>query len=241
MENQELYLAEQFALHTNKHFFLTGKAGTGKTTLLKKIAEKTKKNFAIVAPTGVAAINAGGVTIHSMFGLPITLLIPSDDDVDVNLATNKRMLIHNFRFSNDKRRMLDELELLIIDEVSMVRCDILDAIDFTLRVLRKKQKPFGGVQVILIGDLHQLPPVIRDREWEILKKYYESPYFFSSHVWKTMQASHISLEKIYRQQDEVFVRILNNIRHKKLVQADIDELEKDTIQLSTRLTKATCC
>src|ERR1051325_3646333 len=152
MENPQLHLAEQFVLHTAKHIFLTGKAGTGKTTLLKKIAERTTKNFVIVAPTGVAAINAGGVTIHSMFHLPITSFIPTSDYADMNLITNRRLLLNHLKFRKEKLRVLRELELLIIDEASMVRGDILDAVDFVMRTLRRNQLPFGGVQVILIGD-----------------------------------------------------------------------------------------
>ncbi|MEO8148354.1 MAG: helix-turn-helix domain-containing protein [Bacteroidia bacterium] len=224
--NPELNLAEQFALRTNQSFFLTGKAGTGKTTLLKKIAEKTFKNYVIVAPTGVAAINAGGVTIHSMFQLPITGFIPSNDFVDVNIITNQKMLAANSRLGKDRRRLLYELELLIIDEVSMVRSDILDAIDFTLRMVRKNQEPFGGVQVMLIGDMHQLPPVIKDHEWEILSRYYKSQFFFDSHAWQKVNAAHIELIKIYRQQDETFVNLLNNIRGKSITASDYEHLEK---------------
>src|SRR6185295_18867669 len=202
------------------------KAGSGKTTLLKKIAEKTSKNFVIVAPTGVAAINAGGVTIHSMFHLPITSFIPSDDYVDMNLVTNRRHLLSHMRFSTEKRRVIEEMELLIIDEVSMVRCDILDAIDFVMRTIRKNRNPFGGTQVMLIGDMHQLPPVVKDNEWEILKRYYQSPYFFDSQVWQKLDAVQIELQKIYRQQDEVFLNILNNIRNKQMEQEDFEHLEK---------------
>src|SRR2546423_814377 len=190
------------------HIFLTGKAGTGKTTLLKKIAEKTAKNFVIVAPTGVAAINAGGVTIHSMFNLPLTAFVPTYDFVDMNIASNKKLLASHFRFSNDKRKVIEELELLIIDEVSMVRCDILDAVDFVLQTIRRNKNPFGGVQVMLIGDMHQLPPVVKEHEWNILEKYYASPYFFDSHVYQNLDAVHIELQKIYRQQDELFLNIL---------------------------------
>mgnify|MGYP003330363595 FL=1 len=169
MENPAVALAEQFALYTNKHFFLTGKAGSGKTTLLKKIARQTTKNFVIVAPTGVAAINAGGVTMHSQFNLPLTSFIPSSDWVDLNLVTNRRALMEHMNFRKDKRKVIQEMELLIVDEVSMVRADILDAVDFVMRTVRRNSKPFGGVQLMLIGDMHQLPPVVKDNEWAILK------------------------------------------------------------------------
>ena len=226
MENHEFQLAEQFALHTDQHIFLTGKAGTGKTTLLKHIAEKTNKNYVVVAPTGVAAINAGGVTIHSMFRLPITAFVPSDEFVDMNLATNRRLLISRLRFDKQKRRVIEELEMLIIDEVSMVRCDVLDAVDYVMQVVRRNRNPFGGVQVMLIGDMHQLPPVVRDNEWNIVSKYYASPYFFDSQVYQKLDAAEIELKKIYRQQDQIFLNILNNIRNRDMQQEDYEHLEK---------------
>ncbi len=224
--NPELELAEQFALYTSKHFFLTGKAGTGKTTLLKNIARKTTKNFVIVAPTGVAAINAGGVTIHSQFNLPLTSFIPSSEWTDLNIVTNRRALIEHMNFRKEKRKVIQEMELLIIDEVSMVRADILDAVDFVMRTVRRNQEPFGGVQVTLIGDMHQLPPVVKDNEWNILKNYYSSPYFFDSVVWKQLDAAEIELKQIYRQSDERFLRLLNNIRHQQLDEDDYEELKK---------------
>ncbi len=219
-------LALSFALETDQPIFLTGKAGSGKTTLLQEIAYKTTKNFVIAAPTGVAAINAGGVTLHSIFHLPLTCLIPSNDYVDANVAANRGLLVSHLRFSKEKKKVLEELELLIIDEVSMVRADILDGVDFALQFVRKNKKPFGGVQVLLIGDMHQLPPVTRDHEWELLKSYYKSPYFFDSFVWQQLDAVQIELKKIYRQQDERFVSILNNIRDKQLEESDYEQLEK---------------
>ncbi len=226
MENYEFELAEQFALQTNKHFFLTGKAGSGKTTLLKKIAKQTTKNFVVVAPTGVAAINAGGVTIHSQFNLPLTSFIPNSDSVNLNLVTNRRALMEHMQFRKDKRKVIQEMELLIVDEISMVRADILDAIDFVMRKVRRREKPFGGVQVMLIGDMHQLPPVVKEPEWQILKNYYASPYFFDSLVWKQLDAAEIELKKIYRQSDARFLRLLNNIRHQELDEDDYEELKK---------------
>jgi len=226
MENYEFELAEQFALQTNKHFFLTGKAGSGKTTLLRKIAKQTTKNFVVVAPTGVAAINAGGVTIHSQFNLPLTSFIPTSDAVNLNLVTNRRALLDHMQFRKEKRKVIQEMELLIVDEISMVRADILDAIDFVMRKVRRREKPFGGVQVMLIGDMHQLPPVVKEPEWQILKNYYASPYFFDSLVWKQLDAAEIELKKIYRQSDARFLRLLNNIRHKELDEDDYEELKK---------------
>jgi ATP-dependent DNA helicase PIF1 len=222
----EFSLAEQFALQTDQHIFLTGKAGSGKTTLLKNIAARTSKNYIVVAPTGVAAINSGGVTIHSMFHFPFTALIPSDNAIDANMATNRRLLISHLRFNREKKKVLQELELLIIDEVSMVRADILDGIDFALQFVRRNRSPFGGIQVMLIGDMHQLPPVVRDHEWEILKNYYTSPYFFDALVWKNLNAVQIELKKVFRQQDEKFLGILNNIRDKEMQQEDYEQLEK---------------
>ncbi len=223
----EFELAEQFALYTHRHFFLTGKAGTGKTTLLKHIAQRTTKNFVVVAPTGVAAINAGGVTIHSMFGLPLTAFAPTNDFVDLNIATNRRRLLdEHMKYRKDKLKVLQEMDMLIIDEVSMVRADILDAIDFVLRTVRRNQQPFGDVQVMLIGDMHQLPPVIKDEEWKILSKYYTGPYFFNSLVWQQIEAAEIELKKIYRQSDRNFLSLLNNIRHQQMDEYDYEKLKE---------------
>ncbi|MFM2306667.1 MAG: hypothetical protein RLZZ367_1336, partial [Bacteroidota bacterium] len=223
----EFELAEQFALYTHRHFFLTGKAGTGKTTLLKHIAQRTTKNFVVVAPTGVAAINAGGVTIHSMFGLPLTAFAPTNDFVDLNVATNRRRLLdEHMKYRKDKLKVLQEMDMLIIDEVSMVRADILDAIDFVLRTVRRNQQPFGDVQVMLIGDMHQLPPVIKDEEWKILSKYYTGPYFFNSLVWLQIEAAEIELKKIYRQSDRNFLSLLNNIRHQQMDEYDYEKLKE---------------
>lgn len=221
LSNPEFELAEQFALHTRKHCFITGKAGTGKTTLLKRVVERTRKNVVVVAPTGVAAINAGGVTIHSMFGLPLTCFVPSDDFVDLNLATNRlRLQQDHVHYRKDKLRVLRELDTLIIDEVSMVRSDLLDAVDFALRTVRRSDRPFGDVQVLLFGDMHQLPPVVRQPEWSILQAYYRSPYFFDSHVWPQLNASEIELKTIYRQSDERFLKLLNHIRERKMDEDD---------------------
>lgn len=227
MTNAEFDLAEQFALYTRKHCFITGKAGTGKTTLLKRIVELTQKNVAVVAPTGVAAINAGGVTIHSMFGLPLTCFVPGNDYVDLNLATNRRRLMHeHLHFRRNKLRVLRELDTLIIDEVSMVRCDILDAMDFIMRTVRRCDRPFGDVQVLLFGDMHQLPPVVKEAEWEILKPSYRSPYFFDSLVWPQLQAAEIELQTIYRQSDARFLTLLSHIRNRKMDQDDYDRLRE---------------
>lgn len=245
--NIERELAEQFILYTNRSIFLTGRAGTGKTTLLQEILKKTNKKTIVVAPTGVAAINAGGMTIHSMFQLPTKSFIPSNDVTNRDLFINRMELVSVQKIRKERIRLLQELELLVIDEISMVRADLLDAIDFTLRRIRKNQSPFGGVQLLVIGDLFQLSPVVRDFIWPTLNRYYKTPFFFSSIAWKHSQALTIELKKIYRQEDEVFISILNNIRNGVKNQADIDRLNEnfnhrskanETITLTTHNRKA---
>jgi tRNA A37 threonylcarbamoyladenosine biosynthesis protein TsaE len=216
MSNPEFELAEQFALHTRKHCFVTGRAGTGKTSLLRKLVQSAQKNIVVVAPTGIAAVNAGGVTLHSMFGLPLTCFVPSDDPVNPGIATNRRLLTENLRLRAEKVRVLRELDLLIIDEISMARCDTLDAIDFTLRKVRGVPQPFGDVQVVFIGDIHQLPPVAREAEWAVLRHYYRSPYFFDALVWPKLDAARIELQTVYRQRDARFLSLLEHIRHRRL-------------------------
>ncbi len=217
--------AFKYINQTNKSVFLTGKAGTGKTTFLKELISHTPKNAIIVAPTGIAAINAGGVTIHSQFGVPFGAYIPDSsyklDNYSVKINTPNTLIKHLY-FRESKRKIIQELELLIIDEVSMLRADLLDVIDFVLRTIRKRRsQPFGGVQVLFIGDLMQLPPVVKDDEWDILKHYYKSPFFFEAQVLKNNQPVYIELEKIYRQKDHRFIDLLNHIRHNQLNQDDI--------------------
>ena len=198
--NKEIELAWQFVEHTNTSIFLTGKAGTGKTTFLKRIVENTSKCKVVVAPTGVAAINAGGVTIHSFFQLPLSPFIPN------TIIKNK------FDFSNDKRKIIRSLDLLIIDEISMVRSDLLDAIDSVLRRFRDHTKPFGGVQLLMIGDLQQLTPVVTNEEAAMLEAYYDTPYFFGSKALRQISYVTIELNKVYRQQNAEFLTLLNHIR-----------------------------
>lgn len=227
MRNVELELAEQYVLYTRKHCFVTGKAGTGKTTLLRRLVKATKKRLIVVAPTGVAAVNAGGVTIHSMFGLPLTCFVPTDDAVDPLIATSRdRLLGEHLRMRKEKRDVLRQLDLLVIDEVSMVRCDVLDAVDTVLRSVRDNPQPFGDVQVLLIGDVHQLPPVAREREWSILARYYRSPFFFDSLIWPQLDAVRIELQAVYRQSDARFLSLLNNIRHRTPDEADLQLLRE---------------
>jgi len=225
--NPALDLAEQFVLHTRQSLFLTGRAGTGKTTFLRNILKKTTKNHVVVAPTGVAAINAGGVTIHSMFQLPLTAFVPDSAFVDLNIATNRHGLAKHTRYNKDKRKLLRELELLIIDEISMVRCDMLDAIDFLLRRTRGIDQPFGGVQVLVVGDLFQLAPVVKDHVWQVLQPYYTHPYFYDAHAWKQATAVTIELTHIYRQNEQEFVDILNRVRNNTLIPADLQRLHQN--------------
>ncbi|MGV1012817.1 MAG: helix-turn-helix domain-containing protein [Flavobacterium sp.] len=220
----------QFINQTNKSVFLTGKAGTGKTTLLKEIIRSTHKNTVVVAPTGIAALNAGGVTIHSMFQLPFGGFIPANN-VEAHFSDSlkfetKDTLRRHFRMSALKRHVIQNMELLIIDEVSMLRSDLMDAIDFMLQSVRKKRTPFGGVQVLFIGDLLQLPPVIRDEEWRTLRQYYKGKFFFHSHVIQNNPPLYIELSKIFRQSDETFIELLNNLRNNKITTENLSFLNQ---------------
>ena len=199
-ENHELRTAWDFVENTGKSIFLTGKAGTGKTTFLKTIVDKSRKRPIVVAPTGVAAINAGGVTIHSFFQLPFTPYVPG------------AKLESKFDFGREKRKIIASIDLLIIDEISMVRADLLDAIDTVLRRFRDRHQPFGGVQLLMIGDLAQLTPVVTAEDEQILKPYYDTPYFFGSKALQQIDYVTIQLDHVYRQQDMSFINILNQIR-----------------------------
>lgn len=202
--NRELNLAHTVVEQTGANLFLTGKAGTGKTTFLRRLAETSKKRLVVLAPTGVAAINARGTTIHSLFQFPFTPFAPGH-----GFFTKEKPF---FRFSKYKIRLLKSLDLLVIDEISMVRPDLLDAIDDALRRIREDERPFGGVQLLLIGDLRQLAPVVRDDEWSMISQYYPSPYFFESHALRRAGFITIELLTIYRQNDRRFVEILNAVR-----------------------------
>ena len=216
--NHNFELAADLILNTNRSVFLTGKAGTGKTTFLKYIKEHCSKNTAIVAPTGVAAINAGGTTIHSFFQLPFTPFLPENQRFELNnTGFDKHSLMSRIKLNAERRKLIGQLELLIIDEISMVRCDILDAIDTVLKIIRNRpSEPFGGIQMLLIGDIFQLSPVVSDSEWAILAQCYKSRYFFDSLVWESQPPAIIELTKIYRQSDALFIDVLNQIRHNQL-------------------------
>lgn len=219
--NESLF---NLAEHTNRSMFLTGKAGTGKTTFLNEFVLKTKKKHIVVAPTGIAAINAGGVTIHSMFGLPPRTFLPTTERIDGNLAMNIADLMHHFKYRKDKLKLLREIEIIIIDEVSMLRADVLDMMDFSLRHVRRNQQKFGGVQMLFIGDLYQLPPVVRDEY--LLNQYYNSPFFFESLALKELPLITIELTTVYRQKDEKFLDILNEIRDGEIGDIDFETLNE---------------
>ena len=200
IENKELKAAWDFVEKTGRSVFLTGKAGTGKTTFLREVVESSSKRVVVVAPTGIAAINAGGVTIHSFFQLPLHPYIPG-----VKVESK-------FAFSKEKRSIIRTIDVLIIDEISMVRSDLLDAVDSVLRRFRDRNRPFGGVQLLMIGDLQQLTPVVTDEEAQLLSNYYATPYFFGSHALGKIDYVTIELKQVYRQQDEQFISILNAVR-----------------------------
>ncbi len=215
-ENKLFDLASRLVMHSSQHLFLTGKAGTGKTTFLQYIRRNSRKKMVVVAPTGVAAINAGGVTAHTFFQLPMGAFVPGIDlpESGQHLFHNKQTFLGNLRLAESKRKLMEELELLVIDEVSMLRADMLDAIDAVLRQVRRKPRTaFGGLQVLLIGDLFQLPPVVHEQEWHFLNQYYASPYFFDAQVFKECQLQQIELQQIYRQKETRFIDILNKVRH----------------------------
>ncbi len=218
--NTMFQLALDLVNQSTRNIFLTGKAGTGKTTFLRYIREHCSKQMAVVAPTGVAAINAGGVTIHSFFQLPFSPFIPDDNGTiasDNEEVTHTASLLNRLRMNKEKLRVLEELELLVIDEISMVRCDTLDAIATVLRFVRKRPlQRFGGVQVLFIGDMFQLPPVTRDEIWQWLSAYYRSPYFFDSRVLQEELPVYIEFNKVYRQSEEHFINLLNQVRNNEL-------------------------
>lgn len=225
--NERFNTAVAFVNQTNRNIFLTGKAGTGKTTFLKYIKQNCYKNMVVLASTGVAAINAGGVTIHSFFQLPFGMYVPENNTYwqnGDNGTFNRSHLLSKLRFNRTKLGLIRELELLIIDEVSMVRADLMDAIDDLLRIVRRRDEPFGGVQMVFIGDLFQLPPVLRQEEEQTLYENYKSPFFFDARVLAENPLTVIELNKIYRQNDEEFIDLLNKVRNNQCKEDDIEFL-----------------
>jgi guanylate kinase len=220
-QNEQLKIATEFIQFTNKNIFLTGKAGTGKTTFLHNLRKITPKRMVVVAPTGVAAINAGGVTIHSFFQLSFAPAIPESIQPRSSQSQTEG---YKRKFSREKINLIKCIDLLVIDEISMVRADVLDSIDEVLRKYRNRSKPFGGVQLLMIGDLHQLSPVIKETEWNILKNYYNSIYFFDSLALKNSNSVSIELKEIFRQSDEHFIALLNKVRDNKIDQETVDEI-----------------
>ena len=216
--NPELQLADEFVRDTGCNIYLTGKAGTGKTTFLHNLKKKSPKRMIVTAPTGVAAINAGGVTLHSFFQMPFGPFVPGSE-------TTAR-----HRFGKEKINIIKSLDLLVIDEISMVRADLLDGVDAVLRRYRRSSLPFGGVQLLLIGDLHQLSPVVKDADRRILEQYYDSPYFFSSNSLRQTELITIELQHIYRQEDDDFISLLNRVRDNNLDQATLSSLNARHIQ-----------
>jgi len=226
--NPQLQLAYDFVEYTNKNIFLTGKAGTGKTTFLLDLKERSPKRMIVVAPTGVAAINAGGVTIHSFFQLPFGPHIPSALTTGTGSSTPQKPVNQTsmFRFSQEKINIIKSLDLLVIDEISMVRADLLDGIDEVLRKYKDRYKPFGGVQLLMIGDLQQLAPIVKEEEWGILREYYDTMFFFGSRALQRTQHISIELKHIYRQSDLTFIEILNKVRENHIDTDTLDQLNK---------------
>ena len=218
LDNKEWQDALQIINYTRRSLFLTGKAGTGKSTFLRYISKNTKKKHVILAPTGIAAINAGGSTLHSFFKLPFHPLLPNDTQYDW------RNLKKTLKYTGAQRKLIREVELIIIDEISMVRADIIDFIDKVLRAYTRNPEPFGGKQLLLVGDIYQLEPVLKDEDRQLLQPFYPSPYFFNAKVWQMMTIVSIELRKVYRQTDDSFIAILDRIRNNTATQADLSAL-----------------
>lgn len=236
LDNKEWQDALQIINYTRRSLFLTGKAGTGKSTFLRYVADHTKKKHVILAPTGIAAINAGGSTLHSFFRLPFHPLLPNDS------RYSWRHIKETLKYTGAQRKLIREVELIIIDEISMVRADIIDFIDKILRVYTRNPEPFGGKQLLLVGDIYQLEPVLKDEDRQLLQPYYPSSYFFNAKVWQQMPIVSIELRKVYRQSDERFIAILDRIRNNTSTPADLYALNSrvaaDTSQKGMSITLA---
>lgn len=218
LDNKEWQDAIQIVNFTRRSLFLTGKAGTGKSTFLRYIAKNTKKKHVILAPTGIAAINAGGSTLHSFFRLPFHPLLPNDIQYD------RRHIRDTLKYTSAQRKLLREVELIIIDEISMVRADIIDFIDKVLRIFTRNEEPFGGKQLLLVGDIFQLEPVLKEEDRQLLSPFYQSAYFFNAKVWQKMPLVSIELKKVYRQKDDHFIGILDRIRQNSATATDLQQL-----------------
>lgn len=218
LDNKEWQDAIQIVNFTRRSLFLTGKAGTGKSTFLRYIAKNTKKKHVILAPTGIAAINAGGSTLHSFFRLPFHPLLPNDIQYD------RRHIRDTLKYTSAQRKLLREVELIIIDEISMVRADIIDFIDKVLRIFTRNEEPFGGKQLLLVGDIFQLEPVLKEEDRQLLSPFYQSAYFFNAKVWQKMPLVSIELKKVYRQKDDHFIGILDRIRQNSATAIDLQQL-----------------
>ncbi len=236
LDNKEWQDALQIINYTRRSLFLTGKAGTGKSTFLRYVADHTKKKHVILAPTGIAAINAGGSTLHSFFRLPFYPLLPNDS------RYSWRHIKETLKYTGAQRKLIREVELIIIDEISMVRADIIDFIDKVLRVYTRTPEPFGGKQLLLVGDIYQLEPVLKDEDRQLLQPFYPSSYFFNAKVWQQMPIVSIELRKVYRQSDERFIAILDRIRNNTSTPADLyalnSRVDADTSQKGMSITLA---
>ena len=218
-DNAEMQQALQIIQFTRRSLFLTGKAGTGKSTFMRNLAATTKKKHIVLAPTGIAAINAGGSTLHSFFKLPFHPLLPNDS------RYTPRNIRDTLKYNSEKCKLLREVELIIIDEISMVRADIIDFIDKVLRIYnRNMREPFGGKQLLLVGDIYQLEPVIKEEERQLLRPFYPSNFFFDARVFREMQLVSVELRKVYRQKDPLFIELLDHIRTSRVTTADLSLL-----------------
>ena len=233
LDNKEWQDALQIINYTRRSLFLTGKAGTGKSTFLRYVSKNTKKKHVILAPTGIAAINAGGSTLHSFFKLPFHPLLPND--VQYSWKNLKKTL----KYNGAQCKLIREVELIIIDEISMVRADIIDFIDKVLRAYTRNPEPFGGKQLLLVGDIYQLEPVLKDDDRQLLQPFYPSAYFFNAKVWQTMPIVSIELRKVYRQTDDKFIAILDRIRNNTATQHDLDSLNNRVQTTNTQHPSAT--
>ena len=228
LQNKEWQDALQIVNYTRRSLFLTGRAGTGKSTFLRYVANHTKKKHVILAPTGIAAINAGGSTLHSFFKLPFHPLLPNDTRYD------RRHIRETQKYTSEQRKLLREVELIIIDEISMVRADIIDFIDKVLRIYNRSGEPFGGKQMLLVGDIYQLEPVLKEEDRQLLRPFYQSAYFFNAKVWQHVQLVSIELRKVYRQRDDSFIALLDRVRQNRASQTDIEAINQRVETASDR-------